>query len=156
MMPLVQVSPQVQGVLLSHIYEHISLAAQQIVKQKTQEPVQGVDPFGQPIMLPPTPVDEKTYNNMVAQAEVQLQQQVMQMMQPPQQQGPDPLIELQQQNLQIKAQQVAQKAQTEQERIALDRQKLAMRDSLDRERMQSNEDIAQLRANVSLQRAGVA
>ena len=78
------------------------------------------------------------------------------MLQPQQQQGPDPLMQLQEKNLMLKAQQLEVKAKADQERLAFDRAKLQAKDSLDRERIQSNEDIAQLRANVSLQRAGVA
>ena len=155
MLPLIQASPQVQGVLLSHIFEHISLFAQQQAMQQMQQPVQGTDQFGRPVMMAPPPMNPAQYQAAVAQLEAQMQSQLLQQLQP-QPQGPDPLLQLQEKNLQIKAQQVATKAQTEQERIALDRQKLAAKDALDRERMQSNEDIAQLRANVSLQRAGVA
>lgn len=155
MLPLIQASPQVQGVLLSHIFEHISLLAQQQVMQQVQQPVQVMDQFGRPMMMPPPPVDPVQRDRMVAQLEAQMQGQIMQQLQPPPPDQGNPLIDLQKENLQIKAQQIAQKAQADQARIELDRQKLATKDSLDRERMQSNEDIAQLRANVSLQRAGV-
>lgn len=156
MLPLIQVSPQVQGVLLSHILEHVSLLAQQQAMQQLQQPVQGMDQFGRPMMMPPPPIDPKQQAMMVARIESQLQAQVLQMLQPPQQQGPDPLMQLQEKNLMLKAQQLEVKAKSDQERLAFDRAKLQAKDSLDRERIQSNEDIAQLRANVSLQRAGVA
>lgn len=155
MLPLIQASPQVQGVLLSHIFEHISLLAQQQVMQQMQQPVQVMDQFGRPMMMPPPAVDPVQRDRAVAQLEAQMQGQIMQQLQPPPPDQGNPLIDLQKENLQIKAQQIAQKAQADQARIELDRQKLATKDSLDRERMQSNEDIAQLRANVSLQRAGV-
>ena len=168
-LPLIQVSPQVQGVIVAHIFEHISLAAQQQVKQQImqsqqpqqQPPVPMIDQFGrqvlvpQPPLPPPPPPSPEDEQRMVAQLEMQLQQQVMQKLMPPPPQGPDPLMELQQKNLDIKAQQIAMKAQADKERLDFDRAKLQQKDSLDRERMQSNEDIAQLRANVSLQRAGV-
>ena len=155
MLPLIQASPQVQGVLLSHIFEHISLLAQQQVMQQMQQPVQVADQFGRPMMMPPPQVDPVQRDRAVAQLEAQMQAQIMQQLQPPPPDQGNPLIDLQKENLQIKAQQIAQKAEADRARIELDRQKLATRDSLDRERMQSNEDIAQLRANVSLQRAGV-
>lgn len=156
MLPLIQVSPQVQGVLLSHIFEHISLLAQQQAMQQLQQPVQGMDQFGRPMMLPPPPVDPVQQAAITAKIESQLQAQILQMLQPQQQQGPDPLMQLQEKNLMLKAQQLEVKAKADQERLAFDRAKLQAKDSLDRERIQSNEDIAQLRANVSLQRAGVA
>ncbi len=46
-----------------------------------------------------------------------------------------------------------QKGQESQARLQFDQQKLAKKDALDRERLQSMEDVAQLRANVSLERA---
>ena len=155
MLPLIQASPQVQGILLSHIFEHVSLLAQQQAALRLQQPVQMIDQFGRPVMVPPPPPNPVQMQAVVAQIEAQMQAQVLQQLQP-QPQGPDPLLQLQEKNLQIKAAQVEQKAQADAERIKLDQQKLAMKDAVDRERMQSNEDIAQLRANVSLQRAGVA
>jgi len=154
-LPLIQASPQVQGVLLSHIFEHVSLLAQQQAMQQMQQPVRAIDQFGRPVMMPPPPPDPARMNNVVAQLETQLQAKVMEQLNPPPPQQQDPLIELQQKNLDLKAQQLAQKAEAEKQKIEFDRMKLQAKDSLDRERIQSNEDIAQLRANVSLQRAGV-
>jgi hypothetical protein len=157
MLPLIQVSPQVQGVLLSHIFEHISLLAQQQAMQQLQQPVQSMDQFGRPMMMPPPPVNPAQQAALTARIESQLQAQILQMLNPPPPDtGTDPLIQLQEKNLQLKAQQLQTKAQSDAERLAFDRAKLQAKDSLDRERIQSNEDIAQLRANVSLQRAGVA
>ena len=165
MLPLIQASPQVQGVLLSHIFEHLSLLAQQQAMQQIQQqmaaasqPRQVIDQFGRPMLVPAPPVpppQPQQVAALAAQLEVQLQGQLLQQLQP-QQQGPDPLLQLQEKNLQIKAMETERKATENAQRLAFDRQKLAAKDSLDRERMQSNEDIAQLRANVSLQRAGVA
>lgn len=157
MLPLIQVSPQVQGVLLSHIFEHISLLAQQQAMQQLQQPVQSMDQFGRPMMMPPPPVNPAQQAALTARIESQLQAQILQMLNPPPPDtGADPLIQLQEKNLQLKAQQLQQKAVADQQRLAFDQSKLQAKDSLDRERIQSNEDIAQLRANVSLQRAGVA
>lgn len=150
-LPLIQASPQVQGVLLSHIFEHISLLAQQQMMAQVQQPVQGMDVFGRPVMMPPAPVPPAVMQNMVAAMEAQLQAQVLQQL-VPQQQQVDPVIQLQQQNLAIKARDVEIKGQLEQERLNFDKQKLAKKEELDRERLQSMEDIAQLRANVGLAR----
>ena len=151
MLPLIQASPQVQGVLLSHIFEHISLLAQQQVMAQMQQPRQVMDQFGRPIMLPPQQVPPQQQQAMVAAAEAQLQGQVLQQLNPPQQ-GQDPLIALQQQNLAIKAKEVELRNMTAQERLDFDRQKLQKKEEMDRERLQSMEDIAQLRANVGLAR----
>ena len=151
MLPLIQASPQVQGVLLSHIFEHVSLLAQQQAMQQIQQPQQVIGMDGMPMLLPPAPVPPNVFQNIVAMLEAQLQAQVLQQL-APQQQGADPLVQLQQQNLMIKAKDAEMRNQTAQERLDFDRQKLAKKEELDRERLQSMEDIAQLRANVGLAR----
>ena len=151
MLPLIQASPQVQGVLLSHIFEHVSLLAQQQAMQQIQQPQQVIGMDGMPMLLPPAPVPPNVFQNIVAMLEAQLQAQVLQQL-APQQQGADPLVQLQQQNLMIKAKDAEMRNQTAQERLDFDKQKLAKKEELDRERLQSMEDIAQLRANVGLAR----
>jgi len=136
--PLIQMSPAVYGVLMSHVLEHLSLAAQQQVVIQMQQ--QGIN-----MMLQPHEMEVE-----VAKIEAMMTQQLMQQLMP--QQGPDPLVQLQQQNLQLKAQELQQKAQSDQSRIALDAQKLQTKTALDKEKIQSMEDIAQLRANTAMQR----
>jgi hypothetical protein len=136
--PLIQMSPAVYGVLLSHTLEHLSLAAQQQVVLQMQH--QGIN-----MMLQPHQMEIE-----VAKAEAVMMQQLLQQITP--QPGPDPLIQIQQQNLQLKAQELQQKSQSDQARMALDGQKLQQKVATDRERIQSMEDIAQLRANTAMQR----
>ena len=136
--PLIQMSPAVYGVLMSHVLEHLSLAAQQQVVLQMQQ--QGIN-----VMLQPHEMEIE-----VAKAEAMMTQQLMQQLMP--QQGPDPLVQLQQQNLQLKAQELEQKAQSEQSRLALDAQKMQTKTAMDKEKIQSMEDIAQLRANTAMQR----
>jgi hypothetical protein len=142
-MPIMQTSPAVYGVLLSHILEHASLAAQQMVVLKMQQQMGASMPNLDPVQMA----------TAIAKEEAQLMGQLMQQLVPPPPQGPDPLIQIQQQNLQLKAQELQQKGQEGQARLQFDQQKLAKKDALDRERLQSMEDVAQLRANVSLERA---
>ncbi len=142
-MPIMQTSPAVYGVLLSHILEHASLAAQQMVVLKMQQQMGASMPNLDPVQMA----------TAIAKEEAQLMGQLMQQLVPPPPQGPDPLIQIQQQNLQLKAQELEQKGQESQARLRFDQQKLAKKDALDRERLQSMEDVAQLRANVSLERA---
>jgi hypothetical protein len=138
MMPLLQASPAVYGLLLSHVLEHLSLAAQQQIVLQMQQ--QGIN-----IMLQPHEMEVE-----VAKAEAILLQQIIQQLVPPQQ--PDPLIQIQQQGLQLKAQENQQKAQEAQAKLQLDQQRMALKAQHDQERIQSNEDIAQLRANTAMQR----
>lgn len=137
-LPLLQASPAVYGVLLSHVLEHLSLAAQQQVVLQMQQ--QGIN-----IMLQPHEMEVE-----VAKAEAGMLAQLMQQLAPPQ--GPDPLIQIQQQNLALKAQDIQNKATNDQQKVALEQQKMAQKAMQDQERLQSMEDIAQLRANTAMQR----
>jgi hypothetical protein len=138
-LPLLQTSPAVYGVLLSHVLEHLSLAAQQQVVLQMQH--QGIN-----IQLQTHEMEVE-----VAKAEAQMMQGLMQQLSPPPA-GPDPLIQLQQQGLQLKAQELQQRGQTDQAKLAIDAQKLQHKEEMDRQKVQSMEDIAQLRANTAMQR----
>jgi len=65
-------------------------------------------------------------------------------------QGQDPLVGLKQQELQIKAQDVQRKTENDAARVDIDMKKMQQTEDLTKEKIQSNEDIAQLRANVNL------
>jgi len=90
-MPIMQTSPAVYGVLLSHILEHASLAAQQMVVLKMQQQMGASMPNLDPVQMA----------TAIAKEEAQLTGQLMQQLVPPPPQGPDPLIQIQQQNLQL-------------------------------------------------------
>ncbi len=69
----------------------------------------------------------------------------------------DPLINLKQQELMLRAQEVRQNRELAEQRLDLDLEKLnfegkklEQKDNIDKERIQSQEDIADLRAEVSL------
>ena len=58
----------------------------------------------------------------------------------------DPLVDLKTKELQIKEQQMMQNAQTDQERLALDQQKLQENTMIQKDRIDTTEDIANMRA----------
>ena len=69
----------------------------------------------------------------------------------------DPLIDLKQQELMLRAQQLQQDRELSEKRLDLDTeklnfegQKLQQKDEMDKERLQSQEDQAELRAEVTL------
>jgi hypothetical protein len=65
-------------------------------------------------------------------------------------------MELQAKDLEIRDRAVKQKAEEAALRIDLDERRLAAKERADEERRLSNEDISQLRANVSLARSQTA
>jgi hypothetical protein len=139
---LIQTSPQVYGILLGHVFEHVALAAQGMIMEQMQQ-LQGT-PLPPPEML----------MKQQAQIEAQMVDKVMADLNPPK--GSDPLIELQAKDLEIRDRAVKQKAEEAALRIDLDERRLEAKERADEERRNSNEDISQLRANVSLARAQVA
>ena len=152
--PLIQTSPQVYGVLLGHVFEHISLMALQQVTQQAQQLQQQAPPMVNPMtgqMMPPPPPPPELLQRAAAAAEAQMIAEVMQQLAPAQ--SEDPLIKLQQRDLDIREQAVKLKAEEAALRIDLDERKLEAKQAEEERRRSSNEDVQQLRANVSLARA---
>ena len=65
---------------------------------------------------------------------------------------PDPVIQLKQQELQQRAMNDQAKLQFDQAKLGFEQQKLQQKDSIDNARIDSQEDIAQLRANINLKK----
>ena len=65
---------------------------------------------------------------------------------------PDPVIQLKQQELQQRALRDQADKEYDFGKLNLDQQKLSQKDKIDNEKIQSQEDIAQLRANVNLKK----
>jgi hypothetical protein len=152
--PLIQTSPQVYGVLLGHIFEHVALMALQQVTQQAMSLQQQAPPMVNPMtgqMTPAPPPPPELLQKAAAAIEAQMIEAVMQQLSP--QQTEDPLIQLQQRDLDIREQAVKLKAEEAALRIDLDERKLEAKQAEDNRRRSSTEDIQQLRANVSMARA---
>jgi len=145
-MPLIQQSPQVQGVLLGHIFEHVSMAANQTVMQSAQQMAMQAQSMG---MAPPDP---RMMASEQAKMEAEMIAKIMEEVMPKPDQM-DPLIALQQKDLELRNKAIEYKAEEAAHRIDLDERRLEAKKQTDEERRLSNEDISQLRANISLQRA---
>jgi hypothetical protein len=65
----------------------------------------------------------------------------------------DPLIRLKEQELQLKAMDLQRKDEETDLRLAVERERIASQGKIAQDRMDSQEDIAQLRANVNLSKA---
>ena len=64
----------------------------------------------------------------------------------------DPLVELKAKELELRQQDMMQDAQQDQMELEFDRQRAADQAAIQRERIQSTEDIASMRAQIALQR----
>ena len=64
----------------------------------------------------------------------------------------DPLVDLKAQELQLRQQEQMQNAQMDQMELEFDKQKAAEQAAIQRERIDSTEDIAEMRAQIALER----
>ena len=155
--PLIQNSPQVYGILLAHVFEHVSFAAMKQVEIALKELTQPqVDPRSGQMMQPNPPPPEMIQSN-AAKLEAAMVNQIMAAIAPP---PPDaatnPLLQVQNRDLDIKEKALELKMDEAAHKLDLEERRLQVKEETDAERRQSNEDIAQLRANVSIERANLA
>ena len=151
---LVRANPQATTLLQAHVMEHISLLAREQVELEMKDVIaQEAQRFGG--QIPP-----ELQLEFQKQIEVQVADKIsnfisemfieeQEAMQP---QGQDPLISLKEQELQIRAQDVQRKAQNDSQKLELDAAKLDQQAKIAQDKIDSNEDIAQLRANVNLEK----
>jgi len=149
---LVKNNPQTMMILQSHIMEHVSLQAREEVEQEMAKEFEALQAQagGE---LPPEQqnemqelVESKIAERIVEMTEkmVTEEQEVMS------EQGEDPLVQLKQQEINLKAQDLQRKATADEGKMMLDQAKLAQNEQLAEAKIDSQEDIAQLRANVNL------
>jgi len=137
--PLIQAQPALAAALQKHIFQHLSLLAQQIAQQEAA---------ASGMMLPP-----EQMVNVVAVKEAELMQEFAQLMAPPQQ--PDPIVALKQQDLALRERELLANAQNDAAELQLDRAKLLQDANLAQDRIDSTEDIAARRAEVALYRTNL-
>jgi hypothetical protein len=164
-LPIVQAAPQVQAELLAHMFSHISMKARNIVNQEIQQleaqnmeiqvaVQQGrMDPMvaQQQIQQQAMAIDPTQTEARIAQLEAQFTAELMQQINP-MGQNEDPLVQIRQQELAIRAAESDRKAQLDRERMELEEQKLIQRAATDAARIESQEEIADQRADVNMER----
>ena len=137
---IARANPGVLQVLQVHIFEHIKFKAMMQAQQEIQQMAQ------QGQQIPP-----ELMANRVAEIETQLMQEYMAKEQEILNVGQqDPLVDIKKQELALKQQEQMQQAMTEEQRLALDKQKLAEQSSIQRDRIDTTEDIANMRAQNAL------
>ena len=153
---LIKSIPQAMALLQGHISEHISMLAQQQVQMEYQQQLQQLQQ--QAAMLGPQQVQmaqQQLMNEMqkaVAVRVAQITNDLVKEEQEAMADNEDPLVELKERELDIREKQAMSKAMNDQERTELDKVKLASKIATDKERIESQEDIAQLRANVQYEK----
>ncbi len=149
---LVRSNPQATVILQSHVMEHISLLAREIVEAENAEQIEAeAQKFGGEV---PPELQRQFQAEIEKQVSVKATEFIEEMFVEEQQamagQGQDPLIGLKEQELQLRAQEIQRKAQNDQSKLDLEGAKLDQQAKIAQDKIDSNEDIAQLRANVNL------
>ena len=133
-----QMQPPILLTLEKHIYEHIGMKAQVMFQQQMQQ-----DPNMQ--QLPPE-AQASTIARIQAQLMAEYQQQ-----QPPAPPS-DPLVEIKKQELALREREMQMDQQMDQQKLQIDSQAKQENADIARERIASTEDIANMRAQIALQR----
>ena len=140
--------PNVQLAMQKHLLNHIQLQAEEQADQQ----------FAQqnPNVTLQDPATNIQYQAMLAQFVAQGTQQLVELGKQIQgggeEQAPDPLIQLKQQELQLKSQQEQNDMAMEQQQLQLDREKLAQREAQFQQRLQSQENMTSARIDAGMQR----
>jgi len=152
---LVRQNPAIMSMLQSHITEHVGFMARNIIQEEMAPEMQQImqQTGGQ---IPPEQQEQlqaQTESAVAVKIAEIIEQMVAEEQEMFDQTGSDPLIQLKQQEIDLKKNDLELKAMQQGQKQALDEKKLEQKDAVDRERMQSQEDIAQLKANVALDKA---
>ena len=152
---LVKNNPPTMAILQGHIVEHIGLQAREEVEEEMGPAIeQQAAQFGG--QLPPelqAKLQEEIENQVAEKIALMTEEMVAEEQEILAAEGQDPLIALKQQEINIKAEDLERKAAMDAGRLGIDQQKIQQNAKLTREKIDSQEDIAQLRANVNLKKA---
>jgi hypothetical protein len=139
--PMVGQMPQVAVSLQKHVLEHVKIQAEEAGMQQMQQ-AQGGDEAQM----------EMQYQAVVAQLIAQGMQQVKQLSGQISGQGPDPLVQLKEKELEIKAQSEQADNQIDQAKLQLDQQNMQMRGQQFQQRLESQEKQTNQRIESAMQR----
>jgi len=143
--PIPASSPPVFALLQAHLCEHIAFKARGVVDAEMRSSMEQSMQTGQ--QPPQVDVESK-----VAELIAQYTEEVMSALMPPPEGEVDPLVELRSKELDIKASDVQRKSQEFAVKQNFEEEKLQDRNELVREKIDSQEDIALLRAEVNRDR----
>tara|TARA_R100000541_G_scaffold58179_2_gene69111 strand:+ start:2201 stop:4630 length:2430 start_codon:yes stop_codon:yes gene_type:complete len=149
---LVKSNPQVLMILSGHIMDHVSIQAREEVEADNQGEIEQVTAqYGgklpEELQLRFQEQIEQQVAEKISIMTAEMVGEEQEMMQSMQE---DPLIDLKQQEIDIKSQDLQRKAAMDQGRLGIDQEKLDQTARIAQDRIDSQEDIAQLRANVNL------
>ena len=154
--PVVMATPPTFGLLQAHLCEHIALKARAAAQGEMLQQAQQLQQLQAAGQISPQEAQMQMQGDVevrVAQLIAQYTQQVMAELMAPAGEV-DPLVQLRDKELDIKALDMQRKADEFASKQSFEEQREAQRQDLTREKMDSQEDIALLRADVNLERIG--
>ena len=143
--PIAASSPPVFALLQAHLCEHIAFKARGVVDAQMRAMMEEAMQTGQE----PPPVDIEA---KVAELIAQYTEEVMSALMPPPEGEVDPLVELRSKELDIKAADLDRKSAEFDQRLLFDVAKEDAKEQLSADKIDSQEDIALLRAEVNRER----
>jgi len=152
-----QANPMVLSLIQSHIYQHVSFRAAEIVDEQNAQDQQFQQMMQQIQQLPPEvsgqymqEIQDKVAKDIAAVI-AQLTEQINAMFMPPQPQ-PDPLVELRGKELDIKADDVQRKREEFSQRQEFDAMKSMDNTRLAEQRLEIQKEIATMKDNIARDR----
>jgi hypothetical protein len=152
---LVKTNPATMTILQAHITEHVGFMARAIVQQEMEPEMTKImqETGGQLTPEQQLQLEQRTESGVAIRIAEIIEQMVAEEQEMMDTSSSDPLVDLKQQEINLRKDDLELKAQAMGEKQALDEKKLMQTDKLTREKIESQEDIAQLRANVALDKA---
>jgi len=149
---LVKNNPQVMSILQGHIVEHVGLQARAEVEEENAQAIQEqAQQYGGQL---PQELQIRFQEAMEQQIAEKIAAMIEEMVAEEQEMmdelGEDPLVDLKQQEINLREQDIDRKTRADEAKIGIDQDKLDQDARLTQDKIQSQEDIAQLRANVNL------
>ena len=143
--PTPAANPPIFALLQAHLCEHIAFKARGVVMAEAMVQEQQAMQMGQQ----PQQMD---IEGRVAELIAQYTEEVMSVLLPPPEGQSDPLVQLRSKELDIKAMDMERKADEFASKQAFEEKREGERQAITREKIDSQEDIAMLRADVNLER----
>tara|TARA_R110002012_G_scaffold73101_1_gene186599 strand:+ start:3674 stop:6124 length:2451 start_codon:yes stop_codon:yes gene_type:complete len=151
---MIKTNPMVVVTLISHINQHVSMLATAVVAQALQEEVAKIQQqFGQEI--PPEILQqlEMKRESLINEQIIKITEtMVVEEAEAMQSQSMDPLVLLKQQELALRQQELELRAQKDGENQALKENQFEYKQNFDTQKLQKDYDLANLRADVAIQR----
>jgi hypothetical protein len=131
---------------MGHVSEHISMQAEKMVTEELGPQIQQAQAQGMQL-------DEQQQQQLMADAESRVSELIAQITTEVMEAtggDEDPLVDLRRQELRIKEADLYRKALDDEERLKLDRLENTDRNKIARERIDSQEDIAEMRGEIAV------